>query len=81
MDSAENKIEKYCGNIRERIEACRTKEAALLLKKRMCRELHEHCLSEMIQNSLNYEIDRIIDTTFNTTEKNTQSNLEGNHDY
>ena len=73
MDSTEKKIIQYCGDIRERIRACRSEEAARLLKKRMCRELRENCKSEMIQNALTYQIDKIITETFN---KPVQDNLK-----
>jgi hypothetical protein len=73
MNKAANNIEKYCGNIEERIKACRTKEAAVLLKKRMCRELREHCKSDMVHNSLKYQIDQLIDGIFNNQD------LEDNH--
>ena len=64
MKTAEEKIKQFCGNIQERISACRSREAALLLKKRMCSELRENCMSEMINNSLSYEVERIIENVF-----------------
>ena len=76
MHSTEEKITKYCGNIEDRIKACRTKEAAVLLKTRMCRELRESCLSEIINNTLNYQIDQLIKATFEPSEHHIITNLE-----
>ena len=70
METAEEKIVRYCGDINDRIKACKSEEAARLLKKRMCRELQENCKSEMIQSVLNYQIDRIIFETFDKPAEN-----------
>lgn len=64
MERTEDKIRKYCGDIEERIKACRSKEAALMVKRRMCGELKEHCKSEIIYNTLSYRIDRLIHALF-----------------
>ncbi len=69
MDS-EQTIQKYCGNIRDRIVACRSRSIAIALKKRLCAELQMNCESSMINNVLQEHVDNIIAETFNAQGKN-----------
>ena len=69
MDS-EQTIEKYCGNIKERILACRTKTIAFALKDRLCSELQLNCESRIINNILNAHVDQIIGEIFDQDGKN-----------
>ena len=66
----EKTIKKYCGNIRERVEACRSKEVALALKERLCSELSHDCASEMVNNVLLLHVDKIIEQVFDENGKN-----------
>ncbi len=69
MDT-EKTIAKYCGNIRERLQACRTRNIALVLKDRLCAELQFYCASEMVNNVLLNHVDKIIDELFDENGNN-----------
>ena len=69
MDT-EKTIEKYCGNIRERLQVCRTRNIALALKERLCTELQLHCVSDMVNNVLLNHVDKIIDEIFDENGNN-----------
>lgn len=69
MDT-EQTIQKYCGNIRERILACRSKNVAVALKERLCTELQSNCESNMINNVLQDHVDGIIEQVFDERGKN-----------
>ncbi len=72
MREQEDIIRRYCGNIRERLAACRERSAALALKELMCSELNRHCESQMIKNVLQVHVDRLIDELFDEKGKNKQ---------
>lgn len=67
---SESTIKKYCGDIRERLLACRTKSIAFALKERLCSELRLNCQSNMVNNVLNAHVDRLIDEIFDHDGKN-----------
>lgn len=67
---ANNIIEKYCGDIRTRLQACRSRSVALALKERLCTELHSYCISEMVNNVLKKHVDEMIDDLFDEQGKN-----------
>ena len=67
MDS---RIEKYCGNIEERIRACHNRDIAIALKKRLCQELDMNCKSAIVHNVLEDFADKIIKKTFNRYGRN-----------
>ena len=69
MDSDET-IEKYCGNIRDRLLACRSVNVAYALKDRLCSELQLNCESNMVNNILNAHVDRLITEIFDQDGKN-----------
>lgn len=69
MDS-EKIIETYCGNIRERILACRSRNIAFALKERLCSELKLNCQSDMVNNVLNEHVNHLIDEIFDQDGKN-----------
>ncbi len=69
MDS-EKTIKKYCGDIKDRILACRTRNIAIALKERLCAELEMNCMSSMINNVLNEHVDSIIAEAFDAQGKN-----------
>ena len=69
MDT-EQTIQKYCGNIRERILACRSKNVAVALKERLCTELQSNCESSMINNVLQEHVDGIIEQVLDDRGKN-----------
>lgn len=70
MDSVMFKIEKNCGDIRERIRSCRSKTVAELLKKRMCSELSVDCSNKDAINRLENYVDELIVKTFDSNGKN-----------
>jgi hypothetical protein len=63
-------IEKYCGDIRLRIQSCKSKNVAEILKENLCSELDLSCKSEMVKNVLIKYVDQIIDETFDKSGKN-----------
>ncbi len=63
-------IKKYCGNVPERIKACRSREVAELLRDRMCSELSIGCYSTMINNALRDYVNKLINETFDKNGKN-----------
>ena len=73
MDT-EQTIQFYCGDIKERLKACRSKSIALILKHQLCSELKIHCSSQMVQNILTHHIDELIRDIF--TEDSTNRYLE-----
>lgn len=66
----ENIIRQYCGDIRERLLACRSRSVAMVLKDRLCTELNDACVSSMIKNVLQVHVDRLIDEIFDAKGKN-----------
>ena len=63
-------IERYCGDVRMRIQSCKSKNVAEILKENLCSELYHSCKSEMIKNVLIKYVDQIIDETFDKSGKN-----------
>ena len=63
-------IEQHCGQVTERIKACKRKHIAEALKQRLCTELDLGCHSEMIKNVLNKYIDDIVKKTFDANGNN-----------
>lgn len=60
----------FCGDIQERIKACRSREIAELLKNRVCDELAEMCKSDVIRLVLLHQVSKLIDQTFDSSGKN-----------
>lgn len=71
-------IETCCGDIRERLLACRSKTIAFALRDRLCSELKLNCESNMVNNVLNEHVDHIIDEIFDQDGKN--KHLEAQYD-
>lgn len=69
MDS-EKIILQNCGNIKERLLACRSKNVAFALKDRLCSELKLNCQSNMVNNVLNEHVDQLIQEIFDQNGKN-----------
>ena len=69
MDSDET-IQHYCGNIRERLLACKSVKVARALKERLCSELNLNCASEMVHNVLMANVDKMISDIFDQDGKN-----------
>jgi hypothetical protein len=63
-------IRQYCGDIRERLLACRSRTIAVALKEYLCKELQTHCVSSMINNVLQVHVDQLIDEIFSPDGKN-----------
>ena len=70
MDSQMDNINKYCGDIGERIRACRTIHIANVLKDRLCSELEPNCQSEIVRQVLQRHIDQLIKRTFDSKGRN-----------
>jgi len=68
--NTEKTILTYCGDIRERLMACRTRVIAVALKERLCAELQINCLSSMVNNVMRKHVDQMIDEIFDETGKN-----------
>ena len=64
MRSSEEIITRVCGNIESRIQACRSRKVALRLKNYICAELEDQCKSEIINNMLSFQVDKLIEDTF-----------------
>lgn len=63
-------IKLYCGDVDERIRACRSKKIAEQLKEHLCNELSATCRSEMIRAVLTNHVDELIKATFDQDGKN-----------
>jgi hypothetical protein len=68
--NSEKIIQQNCGNIRERLLACRSKSVAFALKDRLCSELKLNCQSNMVNNVLNEHVDQLIQEIFDQNGKN-----------
>lgn len=66
----EEEIRKYCGNVVARLRACRSREVAVLLKQQMCDEMSQRCQSEMIRNTLERYVDKLVEETFDQNGNN-----------
>jgi len=70
MENSEAIIKSVCGDIAERIRACRSRKVAEMLKVQLCNELANHCKSEIIQNLLIHHVDKLINETFDISDRN-----------
>ncbi len=70
MEFKNIEIEKYCGNIQERIQSCRNRNIAEMLKDRMCMELGVECRDNETINRLRNYVDEIILQTFDKSGMN-----------
>jgi hypothetical protein len=66
----EDEIRTYCGNVLERLRACRSREVAILLKQQMCGEISQRCQSEVIRNTLERYVDKQVDEIFDQNGNN-----------
>ena len=57
-------IQKLCGPVEKRIEACADLQVAQFLKERLCSELQQNCNSEIVINFLNKYVDGLIKHKF-----------------
>ncbi len=76
--NTEKIISENCGNIKERLLACRTKNVANALKERLCSELKLNCESNMVNNVLNKHVDLLINDIFDQNGSNKY--LEARHE-
>jgi len=76
--NTEKIIAKNCGNIKDRLLACRTVNVAYALKDRLCSELRLDCESNMVNNVLNAHVDLLINEIFDQDGKN--KFLEAHHE-
>ena len=66
---ANKTIEKYCGNIGDRLRVCRSRSIAIALKDRLCSRLRIQCVSDIVNNVLREHVDKIIDDMFDENVK------------
>lgn len=70
MENSKAVIRSICGNIAERIRACRSRHVAEMLKERLCSELASQCKSEIVHNFLQHHVDELINETFDVSGNN-----------
>jgi len=63
-------ISKYCGDVEERIKACRSRAVAEHLKNHLCDELKANCKSEIIHNFLKHYANDLILKYFDKSGRN-----------
>ena len=78
MKEIDDIIKDYCGDIEQRIKACRSRDVAELLKHRLCSELKRNCESTMIKDVLIDHVDKLISKMFEKSGNNKY--LENNHE-
>ncbi|MBN1465234.1 hypothetical protein JXA02_05695 [candidate division KSB1 bacterium] len=66
----DEQIQKSCGNIRERLLACRSARIANALRDRLCSELRSNCDSEMVHNALMANVGQMIKEIFDQNGRN-----------
>ena len=68
MDIELKIIKKYCGRIEERINACKNRDIAVLLMKRLCAELEQNCKNSNVMEYLQKHVNQLITTSFDVSE-------------
>ena len=69
MESNKQQIMKqYCGQIEERVAACRDKTVAEYLKQNICLELKRHSNDQFVLNYIATYIDNLIEARFSDVE-------------
>lgn len=63
-------IQKYCGNVEERIRACRSRQVAEILKNLLCHDLKNGCSDKATSDYLRKKIDLLIEKSFTRDGKN-----------
>lgn len=63
-------IQKYCGNVAERIRACRSRQVAEILKVLLCHELQTGCDDAATAEYLKNKVDLIIHDAFTADGQN-----------
>ena len=64
MKKPEDIIRRVCGDVEQRLRACRSRQVAEMLKDKLCQELQSECKSEIVQNFLTHHVDRVMNTIF-----------------
>ncbi|HPG39771.1 MAG TPA: hypothetical protein PLP19_13480 [bacterium] len=64
MDSELKIIKKYCGQIEERINACKSRDIAVLLMNRLCAELEQNCKNSNVMEYLQKHVSILITNYF-----------------
>ncbi len=70
MDAELKIISKYCGHIEARIRACKNRDIAVLLMKRLCTELEQNCKKAGVMNYLQQEGKRLLASIFDENGNN-----------
>lgn len=63
-DVSDQIIKKYCGQIEERVAACRDKAVAAYLKQNICSEIKRQTNDQTLLNDISIYIDNLIDARF-----------------
>jgi hypothetical protein len=63
-------IYQHCGDLSQRIRACRSRTIAESLKEQLCREIRPACSSEMVLSVLRRFSDKLIDEVFDEKGEN-----------
>jgi hypothetical protein len=67
--NTEQVINKYCGQIEDRIAACRDKKVAECLKQNIFLEIKRHANDDALLNNIRTYIDNLIDARFSIESK------------
>ncbi|MBN1352987.1 hypothetical protein JXJ21_26590 [candidate division KSB1 bacterium] len=70
INNTDEIIARYCGDVEERIKACRSAAVANHLKIYLCSELQKQCVSDIINNYLKHYVDSLIAKNFDDSGKN-----------
>jgi hypothetical protein len=70
MEQELNVINKYCGQIEERIKACKNRDIAEILLNRLCSELDQNCKSDVVLNFLRVHVEKLIKEVFDENGNN-----------
>ncbi len=54
-------IQRYCGRIEERIRDAGSKEEARLIVEETCLSFEQHCLSDILKNSLQKYVTELLE--------------------
>ena len=76
MKKSEDIIRRVCGDVEQRLRACRSRQVAEMLKDKLCQELQSECKSEIVQNFLTHHIDRVMNIIFDKDGNNRLINGE-----
>jgi hypothetical protein len=71
MKDSSTTIEKYCGKLEERIQACSNLDVAIELKELLLKELRQHCQQAQTATLLEKQFNGLVKKYFDASGKNT----------